>query len=359
MPRDYYEVLGVPRTASADEIKKAFRKKAHQLHPDKSGGDAEKFKELNEAHQTLSDSQKRVNYDQFGHAGSRFNTSGFGHGSPFGAAGGPNAQFDFGDLGDLGDLFGNIFGSSRGRAKPRGRQRGRDMEMAVNIDLLEAYQGVSRTMQFRTAVPCDRCSGSGGEPGSKRETCPTCKGSGAVRSQQQTFFGVFETSTLCAKCQGEGTMMSSACHECGGEGRVMKNKEVEVKIPAGISNGQTLRLNHQGEAGQKGAPPGDLFLTVHIKPHPQFRREGDNIYSQIKINISQAAVGDKVDIATLGGQVELKIPAGTQPGTILKLGGKGMPHLNGRGHGDQLVTVQVRIPDKLSREQKKALEELF
>ncbi len=361
MPRDYYEILGVARGASADEIKKAFRKKAHELHPDKKGGDEAKFKELNEAYQALSDTQKRQAYDQFGHDGARFSGGGAGRGgNPFGAGG---VQFDFGQGADLNDLFGSFFGGGgRGRSSARGnggRQAGADVEAQLTISLAEAASGAKRTVQMDVAAMCERCKGSGGEPGSSRSTCATCKGSGAVNSRQDTFFGAFQTSTLCPTCNGEGTTVSAPCKECTGQGRVRRRRTLDVTIPAGIADGQTLRLQHQGEAGLKGGHPGDLYVTIRVTPHPKLARDGDSLRCSLHISIKQAALGDTVAVPTIEGEAKLKIPAGTQSGTILKMAGKGMPHLHRSGRGDQLVTVHVRTPDKLTKEQKRALEELF
>jgi len=363
MPRDYYDILGVARGASADDIKKAFRKKAHQLHPDKKGGDEAKFKELNEAYQALSDTQKRQTYDQFGHAGSKFSgggSSGFS-GNPFGAGG---TQFDFSQAGDLNDLFGSFFGGGRaGRSRSTrtssGRQAGADVEATLTISLAEAANGMKRTVQLNVASMCEHCKGAGGEPGSGRSTCSTCKGSGAVQSRQDTFFGAFQTSTLCTTCNGEGTVVSAPCKECGGQGRVRRQRTLSVTIPAGIADGQTLRLQHQGEAGLKGGQPGDLYVVIRVTPHPHLVRDGDNLRFNLRINIRQAALGDTAVVPTIDGQAKLKVPAGTQSGTVLKMSGKGMPHLHRSGRGDQLVTVIVTTPDKLSRDQKKALEEWF
>ncbi len=365
MPRDYYEILGVARGASADDIKKAFRRKAHELHPDKKGGDEAKFKELNEAYQALSDSQKRKEYDQFGHpptSGGWNPASGFG-GFSGGATGG-GASFDFGQTADLNDLFGSFFGnaqrSGRRTSDARsGRQAGADVEAQLTISLAESATGAKRTVQMDVAAMCERCKGSGGEPGSSRSTCGTCKGSGAVNSRQDTFFGAFQTSTLCPACNGEGTTVSAPCKECSGQGRVRRRRTLDVTIPAGIADGQTLRLQHQGEAGLKGGHPGDLYVTIRVTPHPKLTRDGDSLRCSLHVSIRQASLGDTVAVPTIDGEAKLKVPAGTQSGTILKMAGKGMPHLHRSGRGDQLVTVHVRTPEKLSREQKKALEELF
>lgn len=370
MPRDYYEILGVARGASADEIKKAFRKKAHELHPDKSGGDEAKFKELNEAYQVLSDQGKRQAYDQFGHSGPRFSGGGAGGGSPFGAGG---INFDFSQAGDLNDLFGAFFGNAqrsgrRGSARS-GRQAGADVEAQLTISLAEAAAGVKRSLRVDLPAMCERCRGDGAEPGSTRTTCDTCRGTGAVQSQQDTFLGAFQTSTLCPRCSGEGTVVSSPCRDCSGQGRVRRSRTLEVSIPPGIADGQTLRLQGQGEAGVKGGRPGDLYVTVRVAAHPHLVREGDSLRYTLGISIKQAALGDTVEVPTIEGTAKLKIPAGTQSGTVLKMASKGMPHLHrsgsprwssgAAGRGDQLVTVNVHTPTKLTREQKRALEDLF
>lgn len=354
MPRDHYEVLGVPRTANVDEIKKAFRKKAHELHPDKHGGDEGKFKELNEAYQVLSDASKRSAYDRFGHAGPRM-------GGGAGPSAGGNVHFNVGDMGgfgDFGEVFEQFFGGRRPGARSRQR-RGRDVELELAVSFNEAASGVGRDVQVRVASTCERCHGSGGEPGSTRERCSTCHGSGAVEQAQETFFGTFRSSQLCPRCQGEGTTVSKPCSACRGTGRTEQSRTVTVKVPAGIADGQTLRLSGLGEAGERGAPSGDVYVTVRVKPHPQLRREGDDVHSTVKLSVRQAALGATVPVLTLDGEVEVKVPAGTQPGTVLRLASRGMPHLGSRSRGNHLVTVEVAIPTKLSRDQKRALEEMF
>ena len=367
MPRDYYEILGVPRTATVDELKKAYRKKAHELHPDKKGGNEAKFQEVNEAYQSLSDNQKRATYDQFGHAGARSSGgrgAGFS-GNPF-SGGTTGTQFDFGNMGDFSDVFSTFFGGGRpGRATGRGgqsrsgKQRGGDVEMAITITLPEAAAGVNRTIEVNTLVACEPCHGTGARPDTSRSTCATCKGSGAVDQRQETFFGVFQSSSLCPTCGGEGTVVGTPCTECSGQGRRRQRRSVQVSIPPGIADGQTLRMNGQGEAGAKGGPPGDTYITIRVQPHPKLRRDGNDLLLNINISMKQAALGGTVIVPTINGQADLKIPSGIQNNTILKMSGKGMPHLQRWSRGDELVTVHVQTPTKLNKEQKKALEEWF
>jgi molecular chaperone DnaJ len=267
------------------------------------------------------------------------------------------------DFGDFGDVFSTFFGgqsrSSDRRRTGSSKKRGSDVEIGITITLQEAAAGVTRTIELNTLASCERCKGSGAMPGSSRSTCATCKGSGAVNQQQDTFFGTFQSSTLCPTCGGEGTVVGTPCNECSGQGRKRQRRTVQVSIPAGIADGQTLRLSGQGEAGIKGGPPGDVYVAVRVQLHSQLRREADNLLLNISISFKQASLGDTVSVPTLDGQASLKIPAGTQTGTILKMAGKGMPHLQRSGRGDELVTVTVQTPAKLTKDQRKALEELF
>lgn len=361
--KDYYDILGVSKGASQDEIKRAFRKKAHEYHPDKGGGDEAKFKEVNEAYQVLSRPERRKQYDQFGttfdQQGGGFRREDFGTGfDPFRQGGfrSENGNFDFGDLGDI---FGDIFGMGR-RAGTRTRRvtRGEDIEMEMEVDFKEAVFGTEKTVELYKTIICDKCDGTGAEPGSKVTTCSVCQGSGQIDQVQRTILGQIRTQAVCADCQGEGKTFAKKCTQCRGSGTVRANKRIRVKIPAGIDNRQSIRLSGEGEAGLKGGPAGDLFITVVIRPDKEFTRDGDNILSQAKINFAQAALGDKIKVNTLEGEGYLKIPAGTQSGKVFKLKGKGVPHLNSRGRGDQLIEIIVKTPEKLSRKQKKLLEEL-
>ncbi|MFH1207524.1 MAG: molecular chaperone DnaJ [Patescibacteria group bacterium] len=367
MTKDYYNILGVSKGASAEEIKKAYRTLAHQHHPDKSGGDEAKFKEINEAYQVLSSPQKRQQYDQYGQTFDQAQRQGgFGGGGGFswddfaragGGFQGQNANFDFGDLGDVfGDLFG-FGGSSRSRRSRRAKQGG-DIQTEMKIDFREAVFGVEKLVDLYKLSVCAHCRGNGAEPGTKIETCSTCDGSGQVRQVQQTILGAFQSVGVCPECQGEGKKASKKCRECGGSGRSKATEQIKVQIPAGISEGETIRLSGKGEAGTRGSSAGDLYITMRVKPDPDFTREKDDILSDVSIAFSQAALGTKVPIMTLDGEVMLHIPSGTQSGKVFKLNDKGVPHLRSRGRGDHLVTVTVVTPPHLSREQKRLLEEL-
>lgn len=364
MAKDYYAVLGVAKSATPDEIKKAFRAKAHQYHPDKQGGDEAKFKEVNEAYQVLSDADKRAKYDQFGagfeQAGGGAGAGGFNW-SDFARQGGfnqGNVHFDFGDVGDLGEMFGDLFGGGSRRGGGRRASKGADQEVRLGLDFLEAVFGTKKTIELERLQTCGHCSGSGGEPGSKTTTCGTCRGSGQVERVQQSFMGMMRTVGVCSDCQGEGQKVEQRCRECTGTG-VKRGREIlKVDIPAGISSGQTIRLPGKGEAGRQGQPAGDLYLHIEVAPHSQWHRHGDDIVTKEKISFRQAALGDKIDINTVHGPVKLKIPEGTQSGKVFKLAGKGVPHLNRGGTGDHLVEVVVHTPTKLTRAQKQALAEL-
>lgn len=364
MSKDYYKVLGVEKTATADEIKKAFRKLAHEHHPDKKGGNEAKFKEINEAYQVLSDQNKRSQYDRFG---STFSAGGQGAGfggqgfnwQDFAQAGqgGFRTNINFDDLGDLGDLFGDFFGSSR-RSRSA-RQRGEDMEISIAIEFREAVFGAKKFIHLEKYNVCDKCAGKGHESGVKIITCPQCHGSGQIQQNQRTIFGVFATASICPTCHGEGKKPESYCPKCHGQGRLKNKKEIEINIPAGISEGETIKISGQGNVGAKNTMAGDLYISFKINPDKKFEREGYDILSQAKINISQAALGDKVAIDTLDGPVNLKIPAGTQSGKIFVLKDRGVPVLNHPSRrGDQQVEIRVEVPIKLSRRQKQLLEEL-
>ncbi|MFA6529653.1 MAG: molecular chaperone DnaJ [Patescibacteria group bacterium] len=361
MSKDYYNILGVSKGASQDEIKAAYRKKAHEHHPDK-GGDAEKFKELNEAHQVLGNPEKRQQYDRFGSAYQ--NGQAGGAGGPGGFGGGFSGfqggqGFDFEDLGDMFGGFGDIFGfGGGGGGSSRKQTRGRDLEMKVSLDFLEAAFGLEKEISFSKNITCDRCHGNGAEPGAKVETCPTCKGSGQVSRIQRTILGNIQTQATCSNCHGEGKIYSQKCTKCEGSGVYHDHVSFKVKIPAGINDGESIRLSGQGEAGQKGAPAGDLYLRVSVKNHKKFIREGYDIRTEEKISVRQAILGDKIDVDTINGPVKLKIPEGTQSGTIFKLKEKGVTKLNNRGVGDQFIKVIVEIPKNLNKKQKQLLEEL-
>jgi len=360
---NYYDILGVSKGASDDEIKKAYRKLAHKYHPDKSGGDEAKFKEINEAYQVLSDKSKRSQYDQFGQT---FEGAGSGGGQGFGGFdfsgfqqgfGGQNGgfEFNFGDGEGFGDIFSDIFGGGRSRDR---RQPGRDIQVDVEISFEEMVKGAKRQVNLYKRTQCDVCKGTGGEPGVKEETCPTCKGSGKVQQTVRSMFGSFAQVSTCPTCSGSGKSYSKKCHKCGGDGRVKEEQTVAIDIPAGISSGQTISVRGQGEAGEKGAPSGDLYVNVYVKPHPKFKRDGDNIISSEHITFSQAVLGDKIEAETIEGKVKMKVPNGTQSGELFRIKGKGVPSLRGDSHGDHIVKIVVDIPKKPSREQKRLIEEL-
>jgi molecular chaperone DnaJ len=365
MSKDYYKVLGVDKSASADEIKRAFLKLAHQYHPDKNGGKDDKFKEINEAYQVLGNEQKRKQFDQFGAADPGM--GGFGGGAQGGYGGfggfqngGMNINMD--DLGDLGEMFGgfgDIFGFGGGRSsRRRGPQKGQDIEAGMTIDFMEAIFGVEKEVTLKKKVVCEKCHGTGAEPGAKVEECSTCKGHGRVRRLQQTILGNIQTETACPACGGEGKTVSQKCTACNGGGTVHDTIKFKVKIPAGVDNGGRIRIPNYGEAGEKGAQSGDLYLEIHVKPSDKFQRDDYEILTQKEILFSQAALGDKVEIETVYGAVELKIPEGTQSGTVFKLKNKGVTYQDGRTKGDHLVTVIIKTPKNLNRKQREILKDL-
>jgi molecular chaperone DnaJ len=359
MSKDYYKILGVEKTASQDEVKKAFLKLAHQYHPDKNGGKDEKFKEINEAYQVIGNAEKRKQFDQFGSAGPAggFGGGQGGYGQGFGGFDGMNINMD--DLGDMFGGFGDIFGFGGGRnSRKRGPQRGRDIEAAMNVDFMEAIFGVEKEVTLKKKVVCAKCHGSGAEPGAKVEECSTCKGHGRVRRVQQTILGNIQTEVNCPDCAGEGKTVSQKCEACHGAGTVYDTVKFKVKIPAGVDNGGRIRVPGYGEAGEKGASSGDLYLEMHVKPSDKFERDDYDILTQKEITFTQAALGDKIEIETVHGAVELKIPEGTQSGTVFKLKNKGVPYTDGHTKGDHLVTVIIRTPKSLTKKQKEALKEL-
>ncbi len=353
MNKDYYKTLGVEKTVNQDEIKKAFRKKAHEYHPDKKTGDEAKFKEINEAYQVLSDAKKRSQYDQFGSAYQNGQAGGAG-GPGFGGFDGVNINMD--DLGDMFGGFGDMFGFGGGGRKRA--QRGADIETNVTIDFSEAVFGVEKEINIRKKTTCDRCTGEGAEPGAEVKTCSTCKGAGRVSRVQQTILGSIQTQTTCPACNGEGKEFSKKCTKCHGHGITLENTKLNIKIPAGIDNGEALRMPANGEAGEKGAPAGDLYIRVNIKSDKRFSREGIDIVSRKEISFTQAVLGDKINVETVDGVVKLKVPEGTQSGTVFRMKGRGVNKLNGRGRGDHLVKIIILTPRNLDRRQKKALQDL-
>ena len=345
--RDYYQVLGVARTATEVEIKSAYRKLAMKFHPDKNPGDhtaEDKFKEAAEAYAILAEPEKRAMYDRFGHAGVTSTPGGFD----------PSVFTGFEDiLGNLGDIFGfgDLFGGGRRRNGP---QRGGHLRYDLEISFEESARGVETTIQIPRQESCDTCHGTGAAPGSNPTTCPQCRGQGQVRTQQ----GFFTVARTCPQCRGAGRIITKPCTTCRGAGRVARERKIKVKIPPGIATGQQLRVQGEGEGGSAGGPPGDLFVAVHVQEHEFFRRDGVNLFCEIPVNFTTLALGGEIQVRTLDGKETVKIPEGTQTGTTLRLRGKGMPDVSGRGRGDLFATVQVSTPRKLSREQRLLLNEL-
>jgi len=354
--RDYYEVLGVGKDASADEIKKAFRKAAVEHHPDR-GGDEAKFREINEAYEVLKDADKRKRYDQFGHAG-----VGNGGSNPFGGGfggQGQNINFDFGDLG-LGDIFSSFFGGGFGDGGSQGQRRqarGRDIEANVEIGFEQAVFGTEVDLTLNLEDVCEHCKGTTVEPGYKLETCPECGGTGQITNVMRTVFGNIQQAVVCPKCRGRGQIPEKACTVCRGKGTQPKKQNIELKIPAGIDDGATIRLREHGEAVANG-PKGDLYVNVRVKPHKKFTREGDLILSEEHIGMVEAALGTEIDIETVDGPVRMKVPAGTQSGSDFKLSNHGVPHLRGNSRGAHIVTIIVDTPTKLTKRQQELLQAL-
>ena len=356
--RDYYEVLGVSKDADAKEIKKAYRKLAMKYHPDKNPGDKaaeEKFKEINEAYEVLSDEEKRSTYDRFGHDGLN-GQAGFGGGQGFGGFGGSGGFGGFEDI--FGDIFGSGFGGfggSGGSSRRRGPRRGADIRQSVTIKFEEAAFGKKIKVKINRSEECDECHGSGAKPGTTKKTCPTCHGSGTVQSVQRTPYGNIASQITCSTCNGEGGINESPCNKCDGKGSVRKTKTIEVDIPAGIDDGQMIKLSGQGEVGEKGGPRGDLYIVVNVQKHEIFTREGYDVYIEMPIRFTQAALGDKLEVPTLDGKVSYNLPEGTQTGTVFRLREKGIPKLRSNSRGDQYVKVIIDTPKKLNDEQKELL----
>ena len=349
--KDYYQILGLEKGASDDEIKRAFRKLAIKYHPDKNQGNAEaevKFKEINEAYQVLSDPEKKARYDQFGTAD--FDGSGFGAGG-FGGFDG----FDFSDLGGFGDIFDTFFGGGGSGRRRNGPQRGADLEYVLNLTFEEAVFGVEKEISINRSESCDSCSGTGAKAGTSPKTCPTCNGSGQIRVQRQTPLGNFVSTSTCNQCGGKGQVVDNPCTTCHGKGSVRKNRKISVNIPAGVDTGNVMPLRGQGEHGKNGGPAGDLYVRIKVAPSKKFTRKGSDIYIDTHISMGHAALGVEVTVPTVDGDVKYKIPAGTQSGTLFRLKGKGVPRVNSSGRGDQYVKVIVDIPKNLNEKQKDAL----
>ena len=364
MAKDYYKILGVDKKADSDEIKKAYRALAHKYHPDK-GGDAEKFKEINEAYQVLSDNQKRSQYDQFGSA---FNNQGQGFGG-FGANAGmgqdgwfwgrPGADFDV-QFEDLGDIMGEMFGFGgqprRGRRNPK---KGKDINIDIELTLEDAFIGATKEFVLAKNNVCPRCDGSGAEPNTKIKECFSCRGTGQVQQIKKTFFGSFTQYAVCPECAGEGHRPEKPCNVCKGEGRVKDEETIKISIPSGVDNNQVIKIEHKGEAGKRGAAPGDLYVRIFLKAHPIFERKGDDLYVLRTITMAQAGLGSEMEGPTIEGKdILLKVPQGTESGKIFRVSGKGITRFSGYGRGNMYVQVEVAIPKKLSKKQKELLEEL-
>ncbi len=349
--RDYYEVLGVEKGAGDEEIKKAYRRLARQYHPDVNKDDPkaeEKFKEINEAHEVLSDPQKRAAYDRFGHAGTDPN---------FGGGAGAGGFGDFSFEGGFGDIFDMFFGGG-GRRQKSGPRRGADLGYDLRISFEEAAFGKTTTIKIPRTELCSTCHGNRAKPGTPIKTCSTCGGSGQVESVQNTAFGRFSTVRPCERCHGEGKTIETPCPTCAGRGRLRQTREIKITIPAGIDTGHRLRVSGEGEAGERGGTPGDLFVNISVKPHPLFKRTGNDLILEQGISYAQAALGASIEVPTLEGTATLKIPEGTQPGTLFRLRGQGIPHLRGSGRGDELVRVGIKVPSKLTSAQRDAIRQV-
>ena len=371
MSKDYYKMLEVSTNASKEEIKRAYRKLAHQYHPDKKGGDEKKFKEINEAYQVLSNDQKKAQYDQFGTVfGQGGPASGweginvedlfrnFGNGfSGFSAQGGPASGWD------IGDIFGDMFSAQDGPASGWGRRtrryktKAQDISIDLELTLEDIYKGLKKDIKLRKTIICPKCNGSGGEPGSAMKKCATCKGSGEIHQTQRTFFGSFSRVTTCSNCQGEGEIPEKTCSKCQDRGVISDIETIIVSIPFGIDDGQIIKLEGQGEAGKKGELAGDLYIRIHLKKHKSFVKKGDDVYYELPISFTQATLGDKIEIPTLKGEVKLKIPVGIESGKLIRIKDKGMPKTSG-GRGDQFVKIQIKTPKKLSQKAKDLLRKL-
>lgn len=352
--RDYYEVLGVEKGASDDELKKAYRKIAKKYHPDLNPDNKEaeaKFKEANEAYEVLSDKDKRARYDQFGFAGVDPNFGGgAGGGNPYGAGG---MGFDFSDIFD--SFFGGGFGGGGRRANPNAPRRGTDVEASVVISFEEAAKGCKKNVSFHQIENCSDCSGTGAAAGTQPKTCPNCNGSGQVRINQRTPFGVVQSVGTCDRCGGKGKIVETPCKTCDGKGRLRRQKTIEITVPAGIDDEQVLNVSGRGNAGSNGGPSGDLHVYISVRPHAIFQRRGNDVWCEMPITFTQAALGADVTVPTLDGKVSYHIHEGTQPGDVFKLKGRGIQSLHGRGRGDQYVQVTVEVPKNLSKKQKEIL----
>ncbi len=344
--RDYYEVLGVAKNAGKADIKKAYHKLALKYHPDRNPGDAEaegKFKEAADAYSVLSDDERRKQYDTYGHVGNGFPGGGFSNVEDIFSA--------FSEIFGGSSVFGDFFGGAA-RSRTRGR-RGASLRCTIELEFSDPVENTQKTITIRKAETCDTCSGSGAKPGTKPDHCPQCNGAGVV----MTSAGFFSMRSTCPRCAGRGEVISDPCAPCSGTGRVLKDKEITLKLPAGIEDGMTLRVGGEGESGENGGPAGDLLCDVHVKPHPLFKRAGADVYLELPVGFAQAALGAKLEVPTLRGRADLKVQRGTQAGTVTRMKGEGFPRLDGHGRGDQLVEVVIEVPEKLTKEQEKLLRE--
>lgn len=352
--RDYYQILGVQKNATQEDIKKAYRKLAHQYHPDK-GGDEKKFKEVSEAYRVLSDEGKRRQYDQFGH------TQEQPPGWDFSAQGGQGFGFDSSefDFDNLGEMFEEMFGFGMRSGKKQGLKKGKDIEVEIEIPLEAALQGKEEEISLYKQILCTRCQGKGGEPGTPINECFSCRGTGEVQQIQKTFFGAVTRYAACPECGGEGYKPDKPCNVCKGEGRVKSEDKIKIFIPAGVDTNQVIKVDGRGEAGRKGGESGDLYVRIFVKKHPIFQRKGDDLYMSKEISFSQAALGDEVEVSTMEKtKIMLKVPSGTESGRVLRISGKGIPHFQGYGRGNLYIELLVKTPQKLTKRQKELLEEL-
>ncbi|MFA5013036.1 MAG: molecular chaperone DnaJ [Candidatus Paceibacterota bacterium] len=362
MQKDYYKILGVSKGSTPDEIKKAYYKLAHEHHPDKKGGNEEKFKEINEAYQVLSDKEKRTQYDQFGTVfGSGNNNQG---GAGFQGFNNANINWedimgDFGNIEDIFDIFGNGFGGGFQQQKDKDIKRGSDLEVTIEVPLESVLTEQEREINIVKQSRCGRCDGTGAEPGTKVNECFSCRGTGRVQQIRKTILGTFTQYTICPECKGEGSKPEKPCNVCDAEGRIKKSEKIIIKIPAGVDNNQVIKVKRKGDAGRRGGTEGDLYARIFVKPHPLFQRKGDDLYLEEDISFSEAAMGDEIKIPTLeGNKLILKVPAGTQSGKVLKISKRGIPHFAGFGRGNLYVELNVQIPQKLTKKQKELLEKL-
>ncbi|MEK7658281.1 MAG: molecular chaperone DnaJ [Patescibacteria group bacterium] len=356
---DYYEILGVAKGATQDEIKKAFHKLAHRYHPDK-GGDEKKFKEINEAYQVLSDKEKRAQYDQFGRlfdGAAPGGNQGFNYNWAWGNRNqGQNFEFDFEDLGDV---FEDFFGFGGQKKARKDVKKGKDIQVDIEIGLEETLKETVKNITLHKTVVCHRCQGTGGEPGTKIKECFSCRGTGQVQQVKKTFFGSYTTIGVCPECQGEGTIPEKPCNVCKGQGRIKTEDNIKIIIPAGADTNQAIKIEGRGEAGKRGGKPGNLYAKILVKKHPVFERRGDDLFTLLQINFSQAALGDEIEVETLqGAKILLIVPPGAESGKILRISEKGIPHFGGRGKGNLYIELKITTPKKLTKEQKELLNKL-